>query len=164
MKVWIISDTHFGHERMHELCGRPQGFEDKILSAVSKIPTGDTIVHLGDFCIGRDEYWHQKWLMATQYTTRVLVRGNHDSKSQTWYMRSGWHFACDSFSLNTFGKRILFTHVPQVYDTDLYDTNIHGHLHNTGHHPNPHDDSRDYRLVAMETENYQPVLLKNLII
>ena len=59
MRIWLTTDTHFGHQRMIEF-GRPQDFEVKIGKAISEVvKPEDVLIHLGDFCIGKDEYWHE---------------------------------------------------------------------------------------------------------
>lgn len=30
MALWLITDTHFGHNNMVHLCGRPQNFTDNV--------------------------------------------------------------------------------------------------------------------------------------
>lgn len=167
MKIWLTTDTHFGHDRMLELENRPKGFEDKILQGYSQLQEGDMLVHLGDFCIGQDELWHQRFFKALPYNnTTVLVRGNHDSKSDEWYYNHGWDFVCDSFSLNKFGKKILFTHIPVLYEKELFDVNIHGHLHSNRHHGSPEDfplQDRIYKLLSIEYGNYKPIVLRTFL-
>ena len=58
MNYWIVTDTHFGHNKMYEYCDRPIGFEDKILKQIKhKVKSDDILINLGDICIYRDEYW-----------------------------------------------------------------------------------------------------------
>jgi calcineurin-like phosphoesterase family protein len=53
MTIYAISDTHFGHEKLVQLTGRPVDFGERILSSVRKIQ-GDILIHCGDFCIGNE--------------------------------------------------------------------------------------------------------------
>ena len=63
MKYWVTTDTHFGHDKMMEYCGRPKGFEDLIFKYHSEIiKKDDVLVHLGDFCIYNDEKWHDEFI------------------------------------------------------------------------------------------------------
>ena len=177
MKIWCISDTHFGHDKMPQYCGRPIGFEklifDNLLRVVKK---SDMLIHLGDFCIGDDEMWHKRFLTEID-CKKILVRGNHDHKSNSWYLKMGWDFVCFAFSNTYFGKKILFSHCPQpINDVDF---NIHGHFHNSlprllkkewvtpdEEYRNKHDLSiltPKHKLLALEYTNYQPVLLETFI-
>lgn len=129
MKFFVIADTHFGHTKIHEYCGRPAGFEDKILGNISRLGrTYDTLIHLGDVCFGRDAHWHMMLKIAWS-GKKWLIRGNHDHKSNQWYMQNGWDFVGEMATLNMFGKNILFSHKP--FQDIGYDINIHGHYHNS---------------------------------
>ena len=104
MKIYAISDTHFGHDKLVELSGRPTGFSNKILKNLAPCK-GDLLIHCGDFCIGEDEEHHEAFLKATVgFSTRVLVKGNHDHKSYGWYLSHGWDFVCESFTAFTSGR------------------------------------------------------------
>ena len=62
-RIWIITDTHFNHDKMPLYCGRPVGFEEIIIkNLVRLIRPIDILIHLGDFCIGKDEEWHKRFL------------------------------------------------------------------------------------------------------
>lgn len=141
MKIYATSDTHFGHDR--EKVHRPAGFEESILASVKRT-TGDILVHCGDFCIGNDETHHKAFLEAAKgFKKKVLVRGNHDGKSDNWYYSQGWDFVCYAYVADLFGKRVLFTHMPIPYRTELNapywsphfepSINVHGHFHGNNH-------------------------------
>jgi len=159
MNYWIITDTHFGHKRMHKYCQRPHDFEERIFKSLSQaVRPDDVLIHLGDFCIGKDEHWHQKFMLICA-GKKWLVRGNHDRKSNTWYHRNGWDFVADKVQLNIFGKIIILSHKPIDDDGDY--TNVHGHHHNTGHHLEDSTDDR-HKLVFIEHE-YSPINLRRII-
>lgn len=178
MKIWLISDSHFGHDKMMEYCGRPKGFEQKILNNLFKtVKKDDILIHLGDFCIGNDEFWHTSF-MQVPTLKKWLLRGNHDRKSTTWYLSHGWDWVGDHMSNFFFGKKILFSHTPTKYD-GCFDMNIHGHFHNNlhrlleGRYVVEGEKERNevdlanltprHKLLAIEETNYQPVLLENFI-
>ena len=126
MNIWVITDTHFGHEAMHELCGRPVGFEAKILRQIThKVKRDDVLIHLGDICWYKHDYWNEQ-LREACAGKLWLVRGNHDKKSITWYMGKGWDCVVNQLTLKVFGKIIVFSHKP----VETPHINIHGHLHN----------------------------------
>lgn len=158
MNHWLSTDTHFGHARMHEWCGRPEGFEGLILNRLaSTVKADDVLYFLGDFCIGNDEHWHELF-MASCIGKKVLIRGNHDHKSVTWYYAHGWDLVCDELRLKLFGKDILLSHRPSI---DSCDINIHGHHHNTRHHPED-QVSPYHKLIYME-HDYAPLNLRKLV-
>lgn len=163
MKIWLITDTHFNHTKLVDY-GRPTGFEEKIKKHLfEKISSGDLLIHLGDICIGNDEessnYFGQmpckKWLLL----------GNHDHKSVSWYISHGWDFVGKTMSQKMFGKKILFSHMPQTIGLDNYDCNIHGHLHDNVHRfpEYAHVLTPKHFLLAMEHTNYEPVLLETFL-
>jgi calcineurin-like phosphoesterase family protein len=161
MNYWIITDTHFGHKKMQEYCGRPEGFEETIIKNIHHtVQYGDVLIHLGDFCIYKDEEWHERF-MANCAGKRWLIRGNHDKKSLGWYFDHGWDCVADEITLAVFGKSIIFSHRPTA--SDKYDLNIHGHMHNTGHHPEmiPRITPRS-RLIIME-HHYSPMNLRRIV-
>jgi calcineurin-like phosphoesterase family protein len=169
MNYWIISDTHLGHDKMEEFCGRPKGFEDVILHSLSTIPVAadlnSVLIHLGDICIGDDNKWNSEIVNAIQCNHKWLIRGNHDKKSMAWYLERGWDFVADSFTMDIFGGDILFSHTPKI-DTG-YMLNIHGHFHNSDHHRHEPElvkikNARQV-LIAIEYSNYAAVNLQSLV-
>lgn len=156
---WVFSDPHLGHEKMITDCGRPVGFEDRILEALAKIPPEDLLICLGDVCIGQDAEWHHL-IMSAFGGKKWLVLGNHDHRSWGWYMRAGWDFVGHSVGLEMFGKRILLTHRPKVPCPEGV-INVHGHLHNTGKFPDGYDPAVN-RLVLCE-HTYSPVRLRSIV-
>lgn len=165
MKYLIITDTHFGHKNMVEYCQRPEDFAEKIISNWSKtISNKDVVIHLGDICIGGDLYWHEK--LSELPGKKILVKGNHDSKSDNWYLEHGWDFVCDSFQMTFQGKKVYFSHYPVAWD-GYYDLNIHGHFHNSDyrrHEPELVALKNGYqKLIALEYTDYKTVDLKSLI-
>lgn len=166
MTYWIISDTHFGHDMLKKRGHRPDDFEEKIIKNLSnQVKRGDIVIHLGDFAFYKLDEWRYRFLNACYLAeSNVLVRGNHDKQTDTWYMRKGWDFVCESFTLKKYGRVFLFTHVPISSNllamTDDNTVNIHGHLHYTNHRNAQTCDK--HRLIKME-HNYCAVNLQRLI-
>ena len=156
-RYWVIGDTHLGHTGMAEYCGRPDGFSEKILRNINNtMLSGDVLIHLGDVCIGRDDYWCTQ-LFEHCNGPLWLVRGNHDKKSTSWYLNRGFDWVGDEMALNMFGRELAFSHCP--LDDTHGRMNIHGHLHNTGHHFSP--KSPLHRLLYIE-HGYTPVNLRRI--
>lgn len=165
MRIWITTDTHFGHESMWKKYGRPENYEVKIMNHIKRVVTpSDILVHLGDFCIGKDDYWHTFYFFHSPAFKNILVRGNHDRKSWSWYSKNGWDCVVDSLSLDLYGKRIKLSHEPS-YGAD-FDINVHGHFHDNDHRTMklPVEYTPEtHKLVALERTHYQPVLLESII-
>lgn len=164
MRFWLITDTHFNHaDKMKEYCDRPDDYEKKIWDSLDKIPQTDILIHLGDITIGKDKDVHDK---ISQYRFRKwLVRGNHDRKSDTWYLTHGWDFVCESFDMEFRHLKLTFSHKP-LADTG-FDFNIHGHFHNSDFRKNEEDLANLYthkhRLIALEYSGYAPLSLSSYI-
>lgn len=128
MNYYLTTDTHFNHTKMIEYCNRPENFEGIILENILKVvKDDDVLIHLGDICIGKDEENHI--FIQSLKCKKILVKGNHDNKSNQWYLEHGWDFVCDKFYMKFEGKIICFSHTPQKDNGD-FDINIHGHFHN----------------------------------
>jgi calcineurin-like phosphoesterase family protein len=163
MKIYVTSDTHLNHKKLIEW-GRPVDFEERIIQNHNKIEADSVLIHLGDICIGRDEDMHQVLMDAIGHIEhRILVRGNHDKKSNQWYLEHGWNAVAEQLTMKLFGKQVIFSHIPVAYEMwPATDLNVHGHTHGNGHRDRDvaHFLSEGYhREVAMENTNYQPILV-----
>ncbi len=178
MKIWLITDTHLGHDKMVDYCGRPLDHSNIILDNLkASLKEGDTLIHLGDICIGNDAKWHEELSKALLGVKRILTLGNHDGKSNNWYIDHGWDFVCEQFSGHYFGRYITFSHIPIPKAQNL---NIHGHFHNNLHRllrkewVTPDEEQRNmvllenmnenHKLLAIENTDLKPVLLEKFIV
>lgn len=159
MRIWLTADTHFGHTALvHEFCARPADYESRILRHWrDRVSADDLIIHLGDVIVGSPDIWTT--LNQTLPGRKILVLGNHDRKSTSWYLSNGFEFCCREFVWRLYGVDILFSHEPTHEGT--FDLNIHGHLH-SGLHRSAQRDERHY-LVSLEETHYQPVPLKSAV-
>ena len=165
MKYWLTTDTHFNHGAIKEYCGRPDDYEERILKGLCSIPHNDVLIHLGDVCLGKDEEMHKHFIKPFSYK-KILVRGNHDKKSDNWYLAHGWDWVCKTMEIERMGKRILFSHRPMVWN-GYWTINIHGHFHNTNHRRDEPGMNRDLlagqHLLALEYNNYKPWILDSIL-
>ena len=166
MKIYLTTDTHFNHvDKMKEYCDRPDDYEIKIVKGFNRLKPEDTLIHLGDVCIGRDSVMHAQYIEPLP-CKKILVRGNHDSKSNNWYQSHGWDFVCDYFSITRSGKAILFSHTPRAWD-GYFDVNIHGHFHNANHRRYEDEHKKvlgaGHKLLALEYIDYQLVNLDSFL-
>ena len=134
MNYWILTDPHFNHKEMQSLCNRPSDSDGRIYNQLKHIPKEDILICLWDVCIWNDSAMHDKYIKPLQ-CKKILVKWNHDKKSDHWYLSSGWDFVCMSFSLQKFWYNIYFTHKPRPTLDDSYhmNINIHWHLHRWCH-------------------------------
>ena len=172
--TWLTTDLHFSHKGMIELCGRPQDFEKRIVRHWDRlVKPSDTVICLGDICIGDDKAVHEKYIQQLP-GFKILVKGNHDKKSDTWYESNGWQICCESMVINRYGHKVLLSHRPPstkvlaAYDedwrlkqSDLYDLSIHGHQHTLM--PKNYTPDKVRFLLSLEYENYEPVLFQSFI-
>jgi len=159
MKTFVIADTHFGHQTLStEYKSRPPDFESKIVRQWQRMVTDDDIIiHLGDVVVGNTTVWSS--VIPRLPGRKILVVGNHDKNTLSWYLANGFEFCCLTFSWQIFGVNILFSHEP-MFDGQ-FDLNIHGHLH-LGRHREYKCDERHY-LVSMEKSNYQPRTIESIV-
>lgn len=160
MRVFIISDTHFGDQFLETNDLRPKGIMHKIVKNWKNVIThDDLVIHLGDIILGKMSDY--KDLIKELPGRKILVIGNHDKKGLNWYMNNGFHFACHSFTWEYLGKKLVFTHEP-IQNEFEEDINIHGHLH-LGLHRKEYVLNEKHCLFSLEEEHYQPVLLQTFL-
>jgi len=126
--VYVIGDTHFMHDRIIEYCGRPFAADKQDGVMIGKwnetVRDDDLVIHMGDFALHKNSE-KAAWIINALKGRKILVKGNHDRKTNHWYLTHGFSFVCDSFVLDG----ILFTHRP-VENIKKWRYNIHGHIHN----------------------------------
>lgn len=153
---YFISDTHFGHARIIELCNRP--FSDytemdwKIVDNWnSTVGPDDEVFHLGDVALGPWVRWHD--ILTGLNGFKTLVVGNHDrvfeggstKEQERFYPYYSEWFDVVTNEVKNFvlsdGTRVNMSHFP--YDGDSHDGDryedfrlpdegkvlIHGHTH-----------------------------------
>lgn len=161
MNIYIISDTHFGHDNMVEWALRPVDFNEKLWSVLEEIPDDSILIHCGDISMGSDALTHMK-LQGFKFK-KWLVRGNHDGHSIEWYVKNGWDFVADEIVINMFGGKFLFSHVP-LPKREGITKNIHGHLHGSKSHPRPDFYDDNYHVeVTPEVIGYRALKLSQKI-
>lgn len=155
-----MADTHFGHTNLQKHCDRPENADELMIDNLKKIQwrDNDIFIHLGDVCWGDDEKWNR---MITDIikARKILVRGNHDNKSLTWYHSNGWDFVTDRFDVKVYGSKIAFSHQP-LKASYGFDINIHGHIHSNKRLDELSDDYKKAKRILVKSEHdYQPYRL-----
>ena len=166
MNYWLISDTHFNHTKLEDWGGRSGYWQEQLWEGLEQIQPGDTLIHLGDICIGEDEEIHKKLdkVLLGRGVVTVLVRGNHDNKSLTWYNKY-WMFVCDGLELIYNGRYLHLTHRPARPQGNTT-WNIHGHTHGNMHRDEEYCDfySKEYHIdISPELRGYKPLRLDTLL-
>ena len=165
-RMWITTDTHFGHLKMPTMCDRPEDFSKRLLDGyVERIREDDILIHLGDFAFTDHEEWAS--VFFNHVPCKVwLIRGNHDKRSDFWYLDRGFSFIARSIIIKRFGYKVAFSHRPLV-DSENFDVNIHGHFHNNDHrYCEPYLLDRltpKHILLAVEWLDYKPVTLESVL-
>ncbi|MDD5407099.1 MAG: hypothetical protein PHE73_09200 [Sulfurovaceae bacterium] len=168
MKIYLTTDTHFNHAKLTEFTSRrPENhwlITGKHLLDLNKTKV-DVLIHLGDVAIGKDKEMHETYIKPLKMK-KWLIKGNHDHKSDFWYLTHGWDMVCDQFTATFFGKKIYFSHIPVAWD-GYYDVNIHGHFHDSDyrrHEPELMAIKNGYqKLLAIEYTDLKPISLENFL-
>lgn len=123
MTYYVTTDTHFGHDAIIGYCDRPVDFSERIISNWKKtVGPDDWVIHLGD--VSWPKYYETLKELPGH---KILVKGNHDRKSDNWYRNHGFDVVCTEIAMKLEGMDVVFTHQPLVFHN--HDINIHGHLH-----------------------------------
>lgn len=158
MRTWLISDTHFFHKKIIEYCSRPfssieEMNETFIQNWNSKVKKDDTIYHLGDFALGKNNLQE---LLSRLNGRKILIRGNHDAKGVNRYYEAG--FECVSKNPIIINGNIILSHRP-VTGNIGYFKNIHGHCHWIG----KEDIDNNHYDVSVDRTEFYPKLLDDII-
>lgn len=136
-RIFVVSDTHFGHENIIRYCARPFTSNEEMNSVLVKnwnntVGPKDTVYFLGDMSFGRDSrpagYWAKKL-----NGNIVFVPGNHDR---------GFEDAEKYHILEHGNTKFLLVHDPNKLPIEWDGWVIHGDKHN--------NDLRNYPFVNWE--------------
>ena len=177
--VFLISDTHFGHEKTCTVFKRADGSPLRPFSCAEemdefmikawndRVRPGDKIYHLGDVVISR-KFLH---VLTRLNGDKVLIRGNHDIfklEDYTQYFRDvrGYHVM----------NGLILSHIP-VHPDNLarFGCSIHGHLHanrimkargvdaRTGEILYGDEIDPRYYNVSVEQTDFAPILFEDVL-
>ena len=156
MKIFEISDTHFGHNNVIKYCNRPfksvEEMDERMIKNWNEtVSNNDTVIHLGDFGLGKKEYISS--IVQRLNGKKILILGNHDNWSEQSYRDMGFH-TVSRFPILYDGFYIM-SHAPiQLPQTTPY-KNLYGHIHND---PN-YIDNAFSKCYCVERIGYRPELL-----
>lgn len=165
-RVWVTSDTHFGHANIIQYTNRPFDSVEQMNRVMTErwndvVSPNDTVIHVGDFAMGLPAL-HQGYFDQLN-GEKYLIKGNHD-KNHT--LKLGWTGVFDDFTMQTPVGDVFFSHHPIMnpeYKKEMEDSGIVLFIH--GHQHNPHVRSiRGNRIdVGVDAWGFQPVRLKTLL-
>lgn len=161
VRIWLISDTHFGHANILTFSGprgliRPefastQEMDECMITRWNQVvKPSDHVYHLGDVAM------KALYLACCHrlHGHKRLVRGNHDIFKTKKYLEVGFE---EIHGVRVLGGAIL-SHIPLHPDSlTRCKGNIHGHLH-----ANPSPQGK-YVSVCVEHRAYTPVLLDHVV-
>jgi len=162
--VYLISDTHFGHNNICKFTYnngsklRPWNNADEMDEALIEkwnavVKPKDKVYHLGDVAIPR----RGLQILYRLNGDKVLIKGNHDIYKLDDYTK---HFR-DIRAYHVMDRMIL-SHIPiHAESKGRFKANIHGHLHGLRVHVNNQIDPF-YFCVAAENIGFAPVLFEQV--
>ena len=158
--VFLISDTHFGHQNICSFMNedgskvRPWDHADKMDQELidnwnSVVGEHDKVYHLGDVAMAK------KFLvtMLALNGRKVLIRGNHDifplkEYAKYFYDVRGYHVL----------DKLIMSHIP-IHEGSLgrFKGNVHGHLHSNFVEDKWGKQDPRFMSVCVERINYTPI-------
>ena len=164
--VFLVSDTHFGHDKTCTVFKREDGSPLRPFASAEemdeimiqrwneRVGLRDKVYHLGDVVIGRRHLATLRRLNGD----KVLIKGNHDIFKIHDYLE---HFR-DVRGYHVMNGMIL-SHIP-VHEESLarFGTNIHGHLHANRVMRDGAVDPR-YHCVCVEHTDFAPILFEDVL-
>lgn len=165
MKIWSISDTHFGHANIllfkddngelirGKLWDKIYKHDQALIDNWNSVVTPqDHVYHLGDVVINKA---YLKLIPLLNGHKR-LVLGNHDIYPVEMYLEAGFK---KIYAYRVWPKLgIIMSHIP-LHPMSMRQrkwVNWHGHMH---HNVMSGPDAELYRNVSCEQINYTPTLV-----
>ena len=159
-RLWLISDTHWGHRRLREVLApgvRPAHVDALMVQRWwETVGLDDPVLHLGDVFMGDLAAADVPGRFPTLHGRVFLVPGNHDGTDKLVALAAvGW-LMVEPFAFEHEGWTVRFTHQP-LEDLADGELNVHGHIHQ-----NPPPTAQHFN-ASVERIDYRPVLLKHVI-
>jgi calcineurin-like phosphoesterase family protein len=190
-KLWVWSDTHFGHRNIVKFQQRPETHETIMLDGwIRLVPDDAQILHLGDVFLGKQGN-PTRWarIISRMPGEKFLVLGNHDKQNARIYEELAGFTILDPFITRVRNQRVAFTHYPlsetyggwpdpdrraakaddvelrPLWTTDEWDVNVHGHIHLNHHHPEDGSpwEGKTYVNASVEALDLAPRQLGSLL-
>ena len=115
-KIFLTSDTHWGHANILGFCNRPfanvEEMNHKLIENWNnKVPTDGLVFHLGDFAWGGYPFW--KNIRSQLNGEIILIKGNHDEKNITpTAAEELFKFVTPQMKIRVEGRAVYLNHNP----------------------------------------------------
>ena len=163
-KYYLITDTHFFHDKMTLYCDRPPDFNRIIINQWrNTVKPQDVVFHLGDVIWGSQDQLIS--VMNQLPGTKILIRGNHDrNHSNNWFIKAGFAAVVEKVQVSG----AILSHFPAALTAEEIERgyiNIHGHFHN-----NPPEKwekeqkkkiTENHYILVLENVGYMPISLES---
>lgn len=157
--IYIVSDTHFGHENIIGYCNRPfinaKEMDWEMVKRWNEVvKPQDHVWHLGDVYMGGTREYIN-FVLGSLNGKKRLILGNHDNGQDQILQR---HFEKIVAWRDFKEYGILLTHMPLHPESIIKDrVNVHGHIHNR------QIGDKKYRCVCVEHTNYAPIPIDTVL-
>lgn len=166
MSIYVISDTHFGHNNLLRYCSKSRPFdtveemnENIVENWNNVVKPEDTVYHLGDVCMGQLDTIDTYLPRLNGHVT--LIKGNHDTKGRIARIQEavGWD-ALNIERIRYNGINFLMMHEkPEDMVGNSDNVILYGHVHDAA----PHGLQSDWTYhVGVDTNNLAPVNLHDI--
>jgi calcineurin-like phosphoesterase family protein len=163
MTLFFTADTHFGHTNIIKYCNRPfETIEEMNYELIkrwnSKVTSGDTVFHLGDFCFGSNNCDFDKYFSQLNGNI-VWIKGNHDDLA--WNNRQKFQtFSSGYYEVKINKQAIILCH----YAMRVWNKFHFGSWHLFGHsHGTLPDDLNSLSFdCGVDTNNFYPYSLEDV--
>jgi calcineurin-like phosphoesterase family protein len=169
--IYLTSDTHYGHESILQYCNRPFATVDDMNEAMiahhnAIVGQDDTVIHCGDFALGKKLHWPTYFRRLNG--RKRLVLGNHDG-TRTAMLALGFEEVEEELYVEYNGVRFWCAHIPPANTMDHrgyvrpaasqpYDIALCGHIHDRW---KQHADGTIN--VGVDVWHFRPVSAETLI-
>ena len=156
--IYFIADTHFGDSAICRYEDRPFETIEQMDAVLifewnSVVTAVDTVYVLGDF--GATDY--EAEILKQLNGRKLLIKGNHDSKSNEEYRCLGFDEVYDHpIILDGFW---ILSHDALYVNTNMPYANLFGHIHNS---PIVKDYSSHHFCVSAERIGYRPIKFEDI--
>lgn len=161
LKTYFISDLHFFDKSILRIADRPfEDIDEMKRHIVNK--WNDTVKNRNDLVIINGDLTmsdeNLSDIIKSLRGRKWLIKGNHDEKSNKYYMDMGFEFV-SSFPI-VVNDYFIISHEPLFMNNRTPFINIFGHVHNN---PIYKKVSSNSYCTSVEMNDYKPILLMRII-